>query len=151
MEIVALEQPLPADVIEELAQFWEAIFEASYDDLRPVLAGAEVADNRNLIYLIREGGQLAGTSQLTTSRAVPALGGLGEVATAPAYRGRGIATRLCARARDDFRAQGGQALYLGTVNPAAGAGLLSARLAQPGRHHGDGRHDRRRLPGGLPC
>ena len=39
MEIVALEQPLPADVIEELAQFWEAIFEASYDDLRPVLAG----------------------------------------------------------------------------------------------------------------
>ena len=119
MEIVALEPPLPADVIEELASFWEPIFKARYDDLRPVLAGGEVTDNRNLVYLIREGGELAGTSQLTTSRAVPALGGLGEVATAPAYRGRGIATRLCARARDDFRAQGGQALYLGTVNPAA--------------------------------
>ena len=119
MEIVALEPPLPADVIEELAQFWEPIFKARYDDLRPVLAGAEVADNRNLVYLIREGGELAGTSQLTISQAAPALGGLGEVATAPAYRGRGIATRLCARARDDFRAQGGQALYLGTVNPAA--------------------------------
>ena len=119
MEIVALEPPLPADVIEELAQFWEAIFEASYDDLRLVLAGGEVADNRNLVYLIREGGELAGTSQLTISQDVPALGGLGEVATAPAYRGRGIATRLCARARDDFRAQGGQALYLGTINPAA--------------------------------
>ena len=119
MEIVALEPPLPADVIEELAGFWEPIFEARYDDLRPVLAGAEVADNRNLIYLIREGGELAGTSQLTISQAAPALGGLGEVATAPAYRGRGIATRLCARARDDFRAQGGRALYLGTINPAA--------------------------------
>ena len=119
MEIVALEPPLPADVIEELAEFWEAIFEASYDDLRPVLAGGEVADNRNLVYLIREGGELAGTSQLTVSQAAPALGGLGEVATAPAYRGRGIATRLCARARDDFRTQGGRALYLGTVNPAA--------------------------------
>ncbi len=119
MEIVALEPPLLADVIEELAKFWEAIFETSYDDLRLVLAGGEVADNRNLIYLIREGGELAGTSQLTISQAVPALGGLGEVATAPAYRGRGIATRLCARARDDFRAQGGRALYLGTINPAA--------------------------------
>ena len=119
MEIVALEPPLPADVIEELASFWEAIFETSYDDLRAVLAGTEVADNRNLVYLIREGGELAGTSQVTISQAVPALGGLGEVATAPAYRGRGIATRLCARARDDFRAQGGRALYLGTINPAA--------------------------------
>ena len=119
MEIVALEPPLPAGVIEELAQFWEVIFETSYDDLRLVLAGGEVADNRNLVYLIREGAELAGTSQLTIARAAPALGGLGEVATAPAYRGRGIATRLCARARDDFRTQGGRALYLGTVNPAA--------------------------------
>ncbi len=119
MEIVVLEPPLPADVIEELANFWETIFETSYDDLRLVLAGGEVADNRNLVYLIREGGELAGTSQLTISQSVPALGGLGEVATSPAYRGRGIATRLCARARDDFRAQGGRALYLGTINPAA--------------------------------
>ncbi len=119
MEIVALEPPLPADVIEELAGFWEPIFEARYDDLRPVLAGTEVGKNRNLVYLIREGGELAGTSQLTISQAAPTLGGLGEVATAPAYRGRGIATRLCMRARDDFRAQGGRALYLGTINPAA--------------------------------
>lgn len=119
MEIITLEPPLPADVIEELAEFWEAIFETSYDDLRPVLAGGEMADNRNLVYLIRKGGELAGTSQVTISQAVPALGGLGEVATAPAFRGRGIATRLCARARDDFRAQGGRALYLGTINPAA--------------------------------
>ena len=119
MEIITLEPPLPTAVIEELARFWETIFESSYDDLRRVLAGGEMADNRNLVYLIREGGELAGTSQLTVSQAMPALGGLGEVATAPAYRGRGIATRLCARARDDFRALGGQALYLGTVNPAA--------------------------------
>ena len=119
MEIVVLEPPLPADVIEELTGLWEPIFEARYDDLRPVLAGSEVAGNRNLVYMVREGGELAGTCQVTISRAVPALGGLGEVATAPAYRGRGIATRLCARARDDFRAQGGRALYLGTINPAA--------------------------------
>lgn len=114
MEIVALEAPLPADLIEELAEFWEATAE-----LRLVLAGDEVAFNRNLVYLIHEGTELAGTSLLTIAKEAPALGGLGGVETVPAFRGRGIATRLCARARDDFRAQGGRALYLGTINPAA--------------------------------
>ncbi|MAG37538.1 MAG: hypothetical protein CL878_14980 [Dehalococcoidia bacterium] len=119
MEIIALESPLPADLIKELAELWESTFETSYDDLRLVLAGDEVSFNRNLVYLIREGKELAGTTHLTIPREAPALGGLGEVVTVPTFRGRGIATRLCARARDDFRAHSGRALYLGTVNPAA--------------------------------
>ena len=49
----------------------------------------------------------------------PILGGFGEVATRPDLRGGGIATRLCGRAVEEFRAAGGQALFLGTVSPAA--------------------------------
>ena len=47
------------------------------------------------------------------------LGGLGEVGTSPAARRTGIATALTQQALDDFRDRGGQALFLGTVNPAA--------------------------------
>ena len=119
MDVVAVEPPLPAELIEELVTFWEAIFQTPYGDYRPALAGAEATSNHDIIYLVRAGDEVVGTSHLTTSRAVPSLGGLGEVATKPDARGQGIATELCARARDDFRAQGGQALFLGTVNPAA--------------------------------
>ena len=49
----------------------------------------------------------------------PILGGFGEVATRPELRGGGIATRLCGRAVEEFRAAGGQALFLGTVSPTA--------------------------------
>jgi GNAT superfamily N-acetyltransferase len=53
------------------------------------------------------------------STTVPALAGMGEVATAPQFRGQGIAGDLCRQALTDFRAAGGEAFFLGTVNPAA--------------------------------
>ena len=56
---------------------------------------------------------------MATSRSLPALGGLGEVATSPEARRTGIATELSRQARDDFADGGGQALFLGTVNHAA--------------------------------
>ena len=90
-------------------------------DLPPeVFLGAEVEQNGNTVYLTRrDDGGLAGTCGLTTSRSVPALGGLGEVATDPGLRRSGIATELCKQAVDDFRDLGGQALFLGTDNPDA--------------------------------
>ena len=53
------------------------------------------------------------------SKTVSALAGFAEVATDPAFRGRGIATDLCSQAVNDFRSAGGEAFFLGTTNPAA--------------------------------
>jgi GNAT superfamily N-acetyltransferase len=47
------------------------------------------------------------------------LGGAGGVATAEDCRRQGLAERLCREARELFREGGGEALFLGTVNPAA--------------------------------
>ena len=41
------------------------------------------------------------------------------MATRPAYRGRGIASRLCGQAVEEFVGQGGEAVFLGTGNPDA--------------------------------
>ena len=84
-----------------------------------VFLGSERRHNQNTVYLRRRGTRLAGTCVLTTSKTVPALGGLGEVATEPKFRRSGIASDLCALAVEDFRESGGQALFLGTGNPEA--------------------------------
>ncbi len=54
-----------------------------------------------------------------TPHANPEFAGIGEVATRPAYRGRGIANRLCQQALEEFTANGGKAVFLGTENPNA--------------------------------
>ena len=54
-----------------------------------------------------------------TPSANPEFAGIGEVATRPAYRGRGIANRLCQQALDDFTKNGGEMVFLGTENPDA--------------------------------
>jgi len=113
------EMPLSEDLAAELSRFWEATFETSYAWLQSVLAGQERVHNRDIVYLIRDGERLAGTCHLTIPVRQSRLGGLGEVATVPEYRDQGIATQLCTRARDEFRRQGGEALFLGTGNPAA--------------------------------
>lgn len=114
-----IEVPLAEDLIEELISFWQTIFKTSYKYFRRLLAGAECAQNSDIIYLMRKGKELCGTCHLTISKSNPELGGIGEVGTAPDFRHMGIASTLCASARDNFRMRGGQALFLGTGNPAA--------------------------------
>ncbi len=119
MDFTRINVPLPEGLIPELTTFWEEIFETSYEDFKPIFAGDEIKDNEDILYLMRQGEDLAGTSHLTVSKAAPRLGGLGEVATPPAFRRQGIAAQLCEAALDDFRKQGGEAFFLGTGNPAA--------------------------------
>lgn len=112
--------PLDTELIDELFPFWTSIFGGELPDFgRSVFLGEEEAHNRGTLYLKREGGQLAGTCFLLQSKGAPALAGLGEVATDPRFRGQGIATELCGQALADFHAAGGEALFLGTVNPSA--------------------------------
>ncbi|MEZ4865077.1 MAG: GNAT family N-acetyltransferase [Caldilineaceae bacterium] len=112
--------PLAAPLVDELIPFWATIFGDGLPDIeRAVFLGAEEAYSRSKLYLRREGEQVAGTCFMMHATAAPALAGLGEVATDPHLRGRGIATELCSQAVADLRAAGGEALFLGTVNPVA--------------------------------
>ncbi len=114
------EIPIDKDLAEELFAFWKEIFGPGDPDIpMGVFLGDEVDDNRLVTYLEREGDTLTGTCGITISRANPRLAGFGEVATRPDYRGRGIASRLCGQAVEEFVGQGGEAVFLGTGNPDA--------------------------------
>ncbi|MCY4481427.1 MAG: GNAT family N-acetyltransferase [Spirochaetaceae bacterium] len=116
------EAPIAAALAGELRVFWDDIFEYSDEhppDVPPeAYLGSETDHNRLTVYLERRAETPAGTCAITVPKTHPILGGFGEVATRPELRGSGIATRLCGRAVEDFRAAGGQALFLGTSVPA---------------------------------
>ena len=118
---VSVEAPIAAALAGELRAFWDDIFEYSDEhqpDVPPeAYLGSETDHNRLTAYLERRAETLAGTCAITVPKTHPVLGGFGEVATRPVLRGSGVATRLCGRAVGEFRAAGGQALFLGTSAP----------------------------------
>ena len=114
-----LEAPLEPGLVDELFAFWEPIFGGPIDVTPETLLGSEGTQSRIMVYTRRLGSRLAGACLVASSRTLPTLGGLGEVATSPEARRTGIATELTRQARDDFVDRGGQALFLGTVNYAA--------------------------------
>lgn len=111
--------PLEAELVDELFDFWLPIFEGALDVTSDVLLGHEGPDSRVMVYTQRIDEKLAGACLAVSSEKLPSIGGLGEVGTSPAARRTGIATALTQQALDDFEERGGQALFLGTVNPAA--------------------------------
>ena len=113
------EAPLNPDLVDELMELWLPIFQEGIDLTREALLGEEAPHSRITVYTRRIESRLAGACLVASSHGMPSLGGLGEVATSPQARRTGIATALTQQALDDFRAHGGQALFLGTVNPAA--------------------------------
>jgi GNAT superfamily N-acetyltransferase len=117
-----VDAPISAGLAAELRALWNDIFAYSTEhppDVPPeAYLGSETEHNRLTVYLERRAGTLAGTCALTVPKRMPRLGGFGEVATRPELRGTGVATRLCGRAVEEFRAAGGQALFLGTTEPA---------------------------------
>jgi GNAT superfamily N-acetyltransferase len=115
----SVEPPIEPRLLGELIEFWQNLFGVSYAPSRPLYEGAETRWNLDRLWTARLAGEMAGTTHLTVSKADPALGGLGEVGTAPALRGRGIARALCLEALGAFEHLGGGALFLGTVNPVA--------------------------------
>ena len=103
-----------------------------------MLSGHEADDNRDVLYVARVDGALAGSTKLCVSTDPhPWFGGLGEVSTLPEFRRRGIAEALCTRAREDFISVGGKMLVLGTVNP-----LAARRYFAIGYRRMPGAHDR---------
>ena len=111
-----LDTPLEPPLVEELFAFWEPIFGGPIDVTRETLFGN---DSLITVHVRRRDGRLVGACLLARSRSSPSLGALGEVATDPNARRGGIASTLSRQARDDFAGRGGQAIFLGTVNPGA--------------------------------
>ena len=71
------------------------------------------------LFVGRIDGQVVGTVWHGTSRNTREMGGYGFVRTDPAHRGRGVAQALTKLSVEQFWADGGLALYLGTVAPDA--------------------------------
>ena len=111
------EAPLEAPLVDELFEFWTAAFGGTIDVTPGVLLGHEAPHTRIAVYVRRLEGRLAGACLVVNATQFPSLAGYGEVATNPEFRRRGIASKLSRLARDDFRALGGKAIFLGTGNP----------------------------------
>ena len=89
------------------------------------LLGKELKENHNVLYVEYRDGKVAGTCLLTANRVGPKLGAFGHVATDSELRRSGIATALCRQAVEDFRAEGGEAVLLGTHSPGSGDGTAA--------------------------
>ena len=114
------ETPIGEGLAKELFAFWEEIFGSEDPDIPiGVFLGEEADHNRHVVLAERDRDSLVGTCGIMTPHANPEFAGIGEVATRPEYRGRGIARQLCGQAFDEFAANGGEAIFLGTENPDA--------------------------------
>lgn len=119
IEIDQLEPPISEELIAKLFNLWERTFASSYKGFQSIMDGSENFDNRDIIYFVREEGEISGTCHLTIPRSQISLGGIGEVVTVPRFRRQGFASAVCAHARDNFIKGGGDALFLGSTNPEA--------------------------------
>lgn len=117
--IERFESPLSEELIVELVSLWRAVFKERYQHEPAVPSGEEKEDNLDIYYLIRDAEKIVATTHSTIPRNHPRLGGVGEVATIPAYRGCGLAQKLCRHSIDEFQGAGGEAFLLGTDNPVA--------------------------------
>jgi len=113
--------PLDINTADNLSEFWRNIFGSETDPDLPkhVFTGSESNHNTNLVYIEKENDTIASTCGVTKPLKIFNIGGFGEVATDPLFRKKGLATKLCEIAVDDFRKDGGEALFLGTGNPEA--------------------------------
>ena len=111
--------PIEKNLNDRLQIFWKSIFGESPDLEPAVFLGKETKHNTSILYLIEEDKKPISTTVVTNCKILPELGGFGEVATEPSARGKGLATRLCNQSLEDFKDNGGEALFLGTVNPDA--------------------------------
>ena len=113
------EIPLSQELTDELFAFWSAIFGPIADITPDLFLGAELEHNQNVLFVERIENLIAGTCMVSSSKRLPGLATLGEVATDPKQRRSGISTRLCARALEEFHGNGGEAIFLGTHNADA--------------------------------
>lgn len=113
--------PLNISTVREMYSLWETAFGADVEpDLAPsVLAGKEKAFNDVKVYSELMAGSMVATAVSVSPLPLRSIGAIGEVATHPDSRNKGLATDLCRQVVEDFRRNEGEALFLGTENPHA--------------------------------
>lgn len=108
-----LEPPL-GSYAERIEYWWR--------DIRgPLVAGDLAATSLDRFFIGEIQGQYVASMTYAAAREVPDIAALEMVWTHPDQRRKGIADLLLAAALEDFRARGGRAMYLCTVNPHAAA------------------------------
>jgi len=112
-----LEPPLPDDVAAPLAALVNAELEEPY--VAHMLRGAVRGPLRMRAMRGVVGGELAGTAWMGARRGLPELAVIGGVATAPAFRRQGVATRLVTDLCRVFDSEGGRLLWLATASDIA--------------------------------
>ena len=86
--------------------------------VRDELSNAVRAEDRKLLYVARVDGKMAGTSVIWVSRRDPKLAEFALPGTAPEFRRRGIGQALFDAPVADFRAMGGESIFLGASSYA---------------------------------
>ena len=136
------ETPVPDDFIRRIYEMWSQVPEdvgigQDITRLRDQLSNRVRTEDRKLLYVATVDGEIAGTSMIWVSRRDPKLCEFGLPATAPRFRRRGIGQALFDRSVEDFRAMGGEAIFLGTnqvpaerVYRRAGYSKLVGAIAQ---------------------
>ena len=136
------ETPVPDDFIRRIYEMWGQVPEdvgigQDITRLRDQLSNRVRTEDRKLLYVATVDGEIAGTSMIWVSRRDPKLCEFGLPATAPRFRRRGIGQALFDRPVEDFRAMGGEAIFLGTnqvpaerVYRRAGYSKLVGAIAQ---------------------
>ena len=97
--------PLDPESVRQMHQLWLAAFGNDFVSDVPddVLYGEENRWNRTNIYRHISEEQTISTAIVISPLVLPSLGGLGEVCTAPRFRGKGLATRICQQLVEDFQ------------------------------------------------
>ena len=104
---------------EDVLSLWRTAFgEEEVINTRDQLSGKECRWNDDILYLAVSDEQVAACCHLTRRKGTP-WGGLGGVVSSPAFRRCGAGKAVCHFALQDFDAEGGCAVWLGTSNPAA--------------------------------
>ena len=122
-EITRYEVPVSMEMIEEIWAMWETVPEEvgvgeDISWVRDELSNAVRAEDRKLLYVARVDGKIAGTSVIWVSRRDPKLAEFALPGTAPEFRRRGIGQALFDAPVADFRAMGGESIFLGASSYA---------------------------------
>lgn len=119
-----LDSPVSEQQASEVSSMVVPLLDETF--LFDLLRGTATGAPRIRLLVARSDGTIAATCWMGWRESLPALAVVGGVVTLDAYRGRGIATRLCRRLCDIFEENGGRTIWLAAKS--AGARRIYSRL-----------------------
>lgn len=120
LEFVKVKLPdSSSSVPQQVAELWRQVFgECEVQYTRGRFCGDELGFHDDVLYAVLKDGEIAACCHITSQKN-GRIAGLGGVASAPEFRGQGMADKLLDFALQDFDQSGCDTIFLGTGNPAA--------------------------------